>query len=690
MKLGALDFAVIGVPLVLVMAAALYMRQYMRGVADFLAASRCAGRYLICTATGETAASVMLMITMLEVFSKTGFSLRFWEVFTGVIAFFFGLLGLVIYRYRETRSLTFHQLFEMRFSKGIRIFASFLNVFSGIFNFGIQPAVGARFFVYFCGLPDHLAIGGWNVPTFIPVMIFLMGLSLSFALSGGQISVMVTDCLEGVISMAFYIVIAVFIICTISVSEMHDALLSGTKGNSFVDPFDIGGRDDFNGWYVMIGLFLSIYWYRGSSFNQGFIASAKTAHEGRMAGILANWRMYSSGAMSTLVAIAAFTVLHHPDFAAQQAAVQQQIDSVSNSQLATQMVMPTALGVFLAPGIKGMFCAVLLFGLLAAQGSQLLIYGSTFLQDVILPLRKKQMTPKGHLWALRLTILGVAIFVCFFSAIFKPVDYLAMTVLLIGSIYLAGIGAITWGGLYWKKGTTAGAWTALIASVVIGVGANLLQQLWSHINPFLMRLFGPGSVSTYLAAHAAKFPLNGQQLALVAVLSAGLGFIVVSLLTYRKDFDLDEMLHRGKYRLPVDDAAANASTVGKSFWDRFLQIDHHFTRGDRWIMIATFWWTLFWKILAVGIVLWLLLVGPLSSTWWFHYMMITNVWMTLVVGVIVTIWFYIGISRDAVDLFKSLKSVQRIDADDGTVRGHHNAGEELLQQATEEKADRKP
>ena len=63
---------------------------------------------------GETGASVFLMITTLEMFSKTGWSLNFWNVFSDVAFLLLGILGIVGYRYRQTRSLTFHQFFEVR------------------------------------------------------------------------------------------------------------------------------------------------------------------------------------------------------------------------------------------------------------------------------------------------------------------------------------------------------------------------------------------------------------------------------------------------------------------------------------------------------------------------------------------------------------------------------------------------
>ena len=675
-NLTTLDLLVIGIPFIAILVVTFFLRQYTRSVADFLAASRCAGRYLISTAIAETGSSVMALMIGLEVFSRTGFSLRFWESFGGIISFIFGLLGLIVFRYRQTRAMTFHQFFEARYSKGIRVFASFLNVFSGLFNFGVSPAVQARFFIYFCGIPETMHFGAMTMPTFIPLMIFLMAISLYFALTGGQISVIVTDCLENLISSVFYIVVAVFILCTVSIAQMKGALLSGPAGQSFVNPFDISNRTDFNGWYIIFGLLCSIYYYRGTAWSQGFAASAKNPHESRMASILGNWRYFSYNSMMVLVSIGAFTLLHHPDFAAQQATVAHGLENITNPQLQTQMRMPMALGILLSPGVRGAFCAIVFFGMLASQGVQLHGYGSTVLQDVILPLRKKVLGPQEHVRWLRIAVTIVAVFACTFSILFKPVDYLVMVIQLIGSIYLGGVGVVVWGGLYWKRGTTAGAWAALGIGGGFGVLFNLVQQFWPQLAPGLARCTGGGSLSHYLLAHAARCPLNGQQLTLITCLTAGLAYVVISLLSRQESFDMDAMLHRGKYRIQSDDVVVAEAVETRSWLYRFLDIDHHFTRGDRFLLFGTFSWSLFWQSVSLIILAWSLLVGHLSSEWWFNWTLFTGVWLTMSIGLVVTVWFGYGVIKDLIDLFRTLKTIKRVDSDDGSVRGHHNVADE--------------
>ncbi len=681
MTLTKLDLIVIAVPLLIVLGVSVVMRKYLRSVADFLAASRCAGRYMISTSASEIYATVVLMMTSMEMFSRAGCSLNFWNAFPGLLFFIFGLLGLVTYRFRETRVLTFHQLFEVRYSKNVRVLASFLNVFSGVFNFGVLPALAARFFVYFCGFPAHLTLLGATVPTFAVIMTGLMLLSLYMALSGGQVSIMVTDALEGMISSFFYLIVAGFIVFTVSFSQMRTALMSGTPGQSFIDPFDIGGRNDFNGWFVVLGLFLSICYYRGGAWQAGFIAAAKSAHESRMAQILGSWRGASYGAMATLATLGAFTLLHHPDFGAQRLAVEQGIQSVGSTQLQTQMRMPMALGVLLASGVKGAFCAVAVFGILASQGEQLHRYGTTFLQDVVLPFRKKPFEAKQHVWWLKFCSVAVAVFVCVFSYLYKPVDYLIMLTQLIGVIYLGGVGVATWGALYWKRGTTQGALVSLSLAGFFGIGLNVLQPLWPNVAPTLARWCGDGSVGGYIAAHADKFPLNGLQLSVIVTAFAAASYFIVSWLTCRQPFDLDAMLHRGQHGT----AAANLAAANRPWYERLFDVDDNFTRGDKRLLYGTLVWNVFWQIVAVSILLWTIFRGRLSANWWFNYSIVVNVCIAIVLAVVTTIWFAFGVTRDLRRLFVSLGEVHRNDADDGTVRNHHNLGEDPAATAPPEK-----
>ena len=66
------------------------------------------------------------------------------------------------------------------------------------------------------------------------------------------------------------------------------------------------------------------------------------------------------------------------------------------------------------------------------------------------------------------------------------VTYILMFFALTGTIWLGGAGSAIIGGLYWKRGTAAGAWTTLIVGSSLGVLGFIGMNYWaSWIYPML-------------------------------------------------------------------------------------------------------------------------------------------------------------------------------------------------------------
>ena len=134
------------------------------------------------------------IVSFLEVGYITGFSFQWWGLSQGIILLAITTSGWVIYRFRQTRSLTLAQFFEKRYSRNFRIFAGIVAFVCGIINFGIFPAVGAQFFISYCGFPDSIL----GIPTFPLMMILLISVALYFVYTGGQIAVIIADFFQGV------------------------------------------------------------------------------------------------------------------------------------------------------------------------------------------------------------------------------------------------------------------------------------------------------------------------------------------------------------------------------------------------------------------------------------------------------------------------------------------------------------
>ena len=122
--------------------------------------------------------------------------------------------------------------------------------------------------------------------------------------------------------------------------------------------------------------------------------------------------------------------------------------------------VPLVLTTLLPAGLLGAFAAVMLAAFISTHDTYLHSWGSIFIQDVLLPFRKKPFSQEQHLRVLRWSILGVAGFIFLFSLVYQPTQAILLYFAITGAIFAGGSGAVIIGGLYWKKGTTAGAWTA--------------------------------------------------------------------------------------------------------------------------------------------------------------------------------------------------------------------------------------
>ena len=138
--------------------------------------------------------------------------------------------------------------------------------------------------------------------------------------------------------------------------------------------------------------------------------------------------------------------MNHADFASQAAEVNAELsqirfDSVQTTQtIREQMTVPVALRSIFPVGVTGVFCALALFLMLSTDTTYLHSWGSILVQDVILPFRRKPLSPGAHLLALRLSIFAVAAFAWVFSFYFGQVTFILMFFAVTGTIYLGGAG----------------------------------------------------------------------------------------------------------------------------------------------------------------------------------------------------------------------------------------------------------
>lgn len=644
MGLTVLDWSIVVVSMAFLIGVVSVSRRYMRSVADFLSAGRTAGRYMISMSQGMSALGSITIVGMWEMNYVAGFSLRWWEFTMGVVLLLITVSGWVLYRFRETRALTMAQFFEIRYSRRFRIFAGVLAFLSGIVNFGIFPAVGARFFIYFCGLPQSFSVLGLSIPSFPLVMFIFLSLALYFVFAGGQIAVLITEFVQGILANAVFLALIVLLLFIVDWKHIYEALTAAPPDASLLNPYHTSNVKDFNLWYFLIGMAGVIYGKMSWQGTQGYNSSAKSAHEAKMGDVMGNYRDIPKWLMLVFVPIVAYTVMHHPDFADKAAAVGAALKDVGSAAIRSQLTVPLVLTRLLFPGMMGAMTAVMLMATVGTHDTYLHSWGAIFIQDVVMPFRRKPFTPEQHIRALRLAILGVCVFIFIFSMIFQQSEYIFLFFAITGAIFTGGSGAVIIGGLYWKRGTTAAAWSALITGSVVAVGGIIIKQ----IDP--------------------AFFINGQQFWGLAMLSSSVVYVAVSLLGGRRTFDMDRMLHRGAYA--IKEEIRVVQEVPQKGW-RMLGMGKEFTRGDRIIYVGAYTWTFAWTVVFV-IGTYINLTSGASDAGWMSFWQ-AFIMINIVVSALVILWFAIGGTRDLRDMLHRLRTMARDDRDDGSVGAHPGA-----------------
>jgi SSS family solute:Na+ symporter len=423
-------------------------------------------------------------------------------------------------------------------------------------------------------------------------------------------------------------------------AQIFQALAQAPADASLVNPFRTGSTKDYNFWYFFIGMIGVIYGKLSWQGTQAYNASAKSAHEAKMGDVLANWRGIPQwGLFLVFVPIVAYTFWHGAGFADAAASVKPVLDGLGSEALRSQLAVPIALTKLLPVGLMGAFAAVMLAAAIGCNETYLHSWGSIFIQDVVMPLRKRPFAPQEHIRYLKLAIFGVAAFSFVFSLLFQQSEYIFLFFAITGAIFAGGSGAVIIGGLYWKRGTTAAAWSAMVVGSVVAVGGIVVHQI------------------------VPDFPINGQMFWGLAMAGSSVVYIVVSLLTGgRKAFDMDKLLHRGPYLVREETTVADAVPV--KGW-KVLGMGREFTPWDKVIYVATYAWTASWVVVFVaGTVL--NLTREVSTEAWLGFWR-TYTMIFLAVSILVIVWFSIGGIINLKDMVRTLKVMKRDHTDHGFV-----------------------
>jgi Na+/proline symporter len=749
--MGLIDWLVVIIPVTFVIGMGLYSRKYIRGVADFLAAGRICGRYVICVGDVANSLSILGLVAYIEMTYKTGFALAFWNAITGPLGIAMALFGYCTYRFRETKAMSLGQFLEMRYNRSLRIFAAALRSISEMLANMIMPAIAARFFIYFLDLPHTVYILGLAIPTFILVVVVCLTVAISIICMGGTLALVITDAIQGMFCYPLLVIFVIFVLYKFSWSnEIIPVMMDRVQGESFLNPYDLSKLRDFNLFLVILGIFNAVM-HRASWHGAGTTSAARNPHEQKMAGLLGTWRGSIVIIFYVLISITVITLLNHRNWAPQAKIVRDDVSShiarelipddarrqafnarikaipaqyhqigvdkplsqkvnldtpvldtahktlkefegeaEGNSKfqqyrtLYHQMMLSSAMRQMLPPVLLGFFCLLMILAMISTDDTRIYSAAITLTQDVIMPLRKKPLTTKQHVWILRIVTIGIGVFFFCGSFFMAQLDYINLFVTIMCAMWMGGCGPVMIFGLYSRFGTTAGAFTSLISGMVISVSGIFIQRNWADIvypwlqeinlvepiGKFLAAVSGPLNPYVVWEMDPVKFPINSYEFYFITMLITLFLYCAVSYFTQKKPFNLDRMLHRGIYNLDHENKESFSWSLHTVF-SKIIGISKEYSSGDKVIAWAFFFYSFVYGFIGafIVVIIWNTF-SPWPIQWWSTFFFICYLVVPLTVAFISTFWFGIGGFVDLFRLFRDLKARVDNPLDDGRVDGH--------------------
>ncbi len=348
-----------------------------------------------------------------------------------------------------------------------------------------------------------------------------------------------------------------------------------------------------------------------------------------------------------------------------------------------QITLATTMRNLLPPVLKGLFCLLMVLAMLSTDDSRIYSAALTITQDVVLPFCKQTLTPKRHITIIRIVSICIGVFFILGSSFMSQLDYLSLYSTLMTSFWLGGCGPMMIFGLYSKFGNTWGAWASIFSGMFLSLSSVLTQRNWANfVYPTLQKWGMVESVGNFLDTvsrplnpyvvwqmNPTKCPINANEFFLLINFTTLVIYIVVSYATKKEDFNLDRMLHRGKYALQDNKPKAQPIRSVGALLRKIIGITPEYTTGDKAIAIGLFTQSFIYGFLGTFL---LVLIWNKFTPWtipmWSRYFFITHLLVPGLIACFATFWFGICGFLDLKRLFRDLKARTEVnDLDNGMV-----------------------
>ncbi len=366
----------------------------------------------------------------------------------------------------------------------------------------------------------------------------------------------------------------------------------------------------------------------------------------------------------------------------------------SNTQqfktLFRQMMLPTVMRHLLPPGLVGLFGLMMLLFIISTDDSRIYSASSTIVQDCIVPFYKAEtLSLRKHVLLIRVVSIGVGVVFLLGSWFMAQLEYINLFINIMYGMWLGGCGPMIVFGFYSRFGTTAGAWASLLTGMGINMGGILIHRNWAaliypwlerqgwveQVGNALERVSSPFSPYIVWEMNRLKCPVNSYEIYFFAMVASLTVYILVSLATSKRPFNLDRMLHRGAYNIDGENKSRTKWTW-RSVWGKLIGITPDYSRGDKVIAWSVFTYSFVYHFLIafVLVVAWNA-VSPWPVAWWGRYFLAVSLVVPGIAAAVSTVWFGIGCSLDLAHMFRDLRNRVPDPLDNGMVQGHVSISE---------------
>jgi SSS family solute:Na+ symporter len=465
-----LDGSIVGLYLIVTMAAGLMMRKYVGKVEHFLVAGREMDVYLGIASLAATEFGIVTCMYTAQNGYEKGFAGATPGILQALAMLLVGLTGFCIKPLRDSGVITIPELIDKKFGPRIRWAAGVVIVLGGLLNMGVFLRTGGQFLVEVSGLDVR----------YLEIMMtaLLLGVAV-YTILGGMLSVLVTDFLQFVVMSAGLIAVTLLILANVGWERLVSAVETHYGAGGF-NPF----LNSTMGWqYVLFNALLNFAAVLTWQTTVARVLAAKDTETGRKVYTRTSFFFVCRFLIPGLWGIAALATL----------------GPVNN----TLEAMPRYLGMTVPAGLMGLLIAAMLAADMSTDSSYMLTWGSVIYNDILAPLRRKPWPEKRGLRWNRMIVAGIGVFLLLYG-LWYPLKgdlwtYLGVT----GTIYLASISVLLVACCYWKRANSWGAAASIIVSAVIPVTYLVIEQIPATAE--LAKSIGPyySGIATYLLSALA-------------------------------------------------------------------------------------------------------------------------------------------------------------------------------------------